>query len=248
LLVIPGRRVDTMPDQAVWAFARAHGQDRAGVVESVVLAVTNHRWTKVARPLLERLVADGLLDAGDAGRLGAYFLEADLVGVVAPGAWLAEFYLQQRGDDLGRLDPAKSYTLARRVSPQVRRWAAAQCCHDSAGVAGVLRRALAMDSSHGAAAVLGLVDAAERLDDADAVDLLELAADWPAPALRLAALKGLAARGRHGEALDRADDDRAATVRRWAARNRQRSLLSPGRAAGEPGIAATELEQPSLFG
>ena len=34
VLVIPGRRSDTVPDQAVWAFDRAHGDDHSGVAET----------------------------------------------------------------------------------------------------------------------------------------------------------------------------------------------------------------------
>jgi hypothetical protein len=89
----------------VWAFGRAHGDDDTGVVESVVLAATNHRWTTIGRPLLERLTDRGLLDEGHAGQLGLCFLEADVVPVTVPGAWLADLYRQQRGDEVGRLDP-----------------------------------------------------------------------------------------------------------------------------------------------
>jgi hypothetical protein len=255
VLVIPGRRSDTVPDQAVWAFGRAHGDDDSGVVESVVLAVTNHRWTTIARPLLERLTDEGLLDEGHAGQLGLCFLEADVVSVTVPGAWLVDFYLQQRGAEIGRLDPAKTYTPARQVNPQVRRWAAARYARDRDGIAQVLRRALRMDSRHAAAAMHGLVDASEHLGYADAIEVLELAADWPAPAVRLAALKLLAARGRHAEALDRAANDRAATIRRWAARHRQTPLPDPrpdasqeteGTGESAPALPA-QPEQPSLF-
>lgn len=255
VLVIPGRRSDTVPDQAVWAFGRAHGDDDSGIVESVVLAVTNRRWTRIGRPLLEQLTDEGLLDEGHVGQLGLCFLEADVVSVTVPGAWLVDFYLQQRGDDVGRLDPAKTYTLARQVNPQVRRWAAARYARDRDGIARVLRRALRMDSRHAAAAMHGLVDASAHLGDADAIEVLEMAADWPAPAVRLAALKLLAARGRHAETLDRAANDRAATIRRWAARHRQPRLPAPRQEAcqetegtGEPapGLPA-QPEQPSLF-
>lgn len=255
VLVIPGRRSDTVPDQAVWAFDSAHGDDDSGVVESVVLAVTNHRWTTIARPLLERLTGEGLLDEGHAGQLGLCFLEADVVSVTVPGAWLVDFYLQQRGDEVGRLDPAKTYTLARQVNPQVRRWAAARYARDHDGIVQVLRRALRMDSRHAAAAVHGLVDASEHLGDADAIEVLEMAADWPAPAVRLAALKLLAARGRHADALNRAANDRAATIRRWAARHRQARLPDPypdacqeteGTGEAAPALPG-QAEQPSLF-
>lgn len=227
VLVIPGRRSDTLPDEALRAFRRAHSDDGTGVVESVVLAITNHRWTAIGRPLLERLTDDGLLDEGHVSQVALRLLEADVVAVTVSGAWLADFYLQQRGDDVGRLDPAKTYALARRVSPQVRRWAAARLARDREGIARVLRRALLMDSKHAAAALLGLVDVAEHFHDTEAIEMLELAADWPASAVRLAALKRLAARGRHAQALDRAAGDRAATIRRWAAHHRQTSLFTP---------------------
>jgi hypothetical protein len=233
VLVIPGRRTDTTPDEACWAFARAHGHDGTGLVESVVLAVTNHRWQKVARPLLERLGKDGVLDDGHAGVLSATFLETDVVPVTVPGSWLAQFYVvQQRGAGYRRLDPARTYTLERHLTSQVRRWAAARHAGTQEGIARVLRLALRMDSRHGATAILGLVDGTEGLGDAEALTLLELAADWPSPDVRLAALKRLAGRGLGSEALDRAATDRAAHIRQWAADNRQISLVIPD--GGEP--------------
>lgn len=101
ILVIPGRRTDTLPDEACWAFGRAHGEDGTGLVESVVLAVTNHRWQKVARRLLERLGEDGVLDGGHATVLSAAFLETDIVPVTVPGSWLVQFYVQQQARATG---------------------------------------------------------------------------------------------------------------------------------------------------
>ncbi len=232
VLVIPGRRTDTMPDQAVAAFRSGHGDDDTGLVESVVLAATNHRWSVIARPLLEALTAGGLLGERHIGRLALYWLQTDTVTISVPGAWLVDFYLQRRGDDLLRLDPAKTYTLSRRPSPQLRRWAAARLA-DLEGVAMVMRQAEGMASRDAAAVVMGLVDAAEALDEAALAQVLELAMDWPASAVRLAALRRLAASGRKAEALDRASVDRAATVRRWAARHRR---------------AEARTAQPTLFG
>lgn len=227
VLVIPGRRTDTLPDEACWAFGRAHGEDDTGLVESAVLAVTNHRWQKVARRLLERLAEEGVLDGAHADVLSVAFLEADVVPVTIPGSWLVEFYLQRRGEGYGRLDPAKTFTLERRLTPQVRRWAAARHAETREGIARVLRRALRMDSRHGAAAILGLVDGTDGLGDTEALQVLELAADWPSPDVRLAALQRLATRGLCSEALDRAATDRAAHIRRWATRNRQIAMAMP---------------------
>lgn len=93
VLVIPGRRNDTLPDEACWAFGRAHGQDDddTGLVESAVLAVTNHRWQKVARRLLDSLAERGVLGDAHGDVLSMVFLEADVVSVTVPGSWLVEF-------------------------------------------------------------------------------------------------------------------------------------------------------------
>jgi hypothetical protein len=213
-----------------WAFERAHGDDSTGVVESVTLATTNHRWVAVARPLLERLTNSKLLDDGYADQLAACFLTADgdAVPVTVPGSWLVDFYLQKRADSLRRLDPAKTYTLRRPLSPQARRWAAARRARDPGGIADVLNRATQLSSKHAAATMLGLVDAAERLDDAVTIDMLEVAAEWPAADVRLSAFKRLAAGGQPARALDRAASDPAAKIRRWAARHRQATLPNPG--------------------
>jgi hypothetical protein len=254
VLVMPGRHSDTLPDEACWAFRRAHGQDDTGLVESAVLAVTHHRWQKVARRLLDGLEEDGVL-GGAVDVLGTAFLEGDVVPVTVPGSWLVEFYVQRHGDRYGPLDPARTFTLERRLPPQVRRWAAARQAGTREGVARVLRRALRMDSRHGAAAVLGLVDGTEGLGDTDALELLELAADWPSPDVRLTALQRLASRGLQSEALDRAATDRAVHVRRWAMRNGQ----TPMRHDDAPRPDHTDLQevaavpdrapvQPSLFG
>jgi|SRR5690625_3623836 len=136
VLVIPGRRTDTLPVEACMASARAHAVDAAGIVESVVLAVTNYRWRKVARQLLRRLEGDDVLDDGHVDVLSTIFLEAEDVALTVPGSWLAEFYVQHRNDDLEYLDPAKTYTLDRYLSPQVRRWAAAHHASTPEGAPG----------------------------------------------------------------------------------------------------------------
>lgn len=227
VLVIPGRRSDTLPDQACRAFDRAHGGDDRGLVESAVLAVTNYRWQKISRLLLERLVEDGVLQKEHIAALSTTLLECDAVPVTVAGSWLVSFYVQQRDDGLRNLDPAKTFTLNRPVAPQVRRWAAAHQAQSRGGIARVVGHARRMDSRHGAAAILGLVDASDDFADVEALELLEWAADWPAPAVRLAALQRLASRGSSSEALARAASDRAGSVRRWAARERQMSLTMP---------------------
>jgi hypothetical protein len=235
VLVIPGRRKDTLPDDGAHAIAHAHGADAdaEGLVESIVLAITNHRWERIAPPLLQRLVDDEVLDPGRADLLGFVLLESDVVTVTVPGSWLVDFYVQLREGAPGRLDPAKCYSLERRVTPQSHRWAASRSAGSREGIARVLRRALKMDSRHGAAAIRGLIDGTDDLPDAEALELLELAADWPAPDVRLAALKKLTARGLRSEALARAATDRAEQVRCWAERNRQIPLGAPAAAESE---------------
>ena len=258
VLLIPGRRTDTLPDDGVAAFVRAHRVDHEGIVESAVLACTNHRWTGIARSLLESLVGAGLLDEGHTSQLVELLLEADGVAVTAPGRWLADFYLQRRDGRLQPLDLRESYTLHRPVAPQLRRWAAGRAAGDGDGVGRVLPHVAQMDSRNGAAAVLGLLDTVDHHDEATAAELLGVALGWPNPAVRLTALKRLAATGRQPEALERAAGDRAANVRRWAARNRQATLIT---ATGSPDPALVDTDtdtadagrpaevlQPALFG
>jgi len=258
VLLIPGRRTDTDCRDAVAAFRRAYDGDDTGLVGCVVLACTHHRWRGVARRLLEGLVEQGVLHAGQIGPLATAFLDADAVPVTAPGAWLVDFYVQERGGELRRLDPAKTYTLWRPVGPQLRRWAVRETVRDRDDVGPVLTRARTLDSRHAAAVALGLLDAANQLDAESAAEVVDIGLDWPDPSVRLTALKRLAAAGRDAEALERAEGDGAARIRRWAATHRQRTLLND---RGEPtadasrGSDAPTVEpscpqavQPALFG
>jgi hypothetical protein len=62
LLVAPSRlHADTVPDFGIAAIARAHEKDGSGLVESVLLACTDRRWGKVARPLALGVLERGLL-------------------------------------------------------------------------------------------------------------------------------------------------------------------------------------------
>ncbi len=258
VLLIPGQRVHTDCRDAVLAFRRAYDGHTTALVECVVLACTHHRWRGVARRLLESLAEQGVLDEGLTGTLATLFLNADAIPVTAPGAWLVDFYLQQRDGELRRLDPAKTYTLRPPVAPQLRRWAARETVQGRDDIGPVLARALALDSRHGAAVALGLLDAADRLDTETAAGLVDTCLDWPAPSVRLPALKRLAAAGRDAEALERAERDRAAHIRRWAATHRQRTLLDDrgepmahappdsDPSAGEP--SCPPAFQPALFG
>lgn len=225
VMVIPGRRTDTDAHDAVRAFRRAFNGDNTGLVEAVVVACCHHRWKGVARQLLESLVEQGLLDGDQIGLLAALFLEADAdLAVTAPGAWLVDYYLQQRDEKPRRLDPAKTYTLQRPVAPQVRRWAAREQVRHPDDLDPVLARAQALDSRHGAAVVLGLLDAADGLDADTAAGVIGIGLDWPNPSVRLTALQRLAAAGQQEAALERAETDQAVRIRRWATTQRQLTL------------------------
>lgn len=97
----------------------------------------------MGRPLLEALVVGNVLDEGHVAQLAVVFLDADEVCLTAPGAWLADYYLQKRGGELRRLDPHKTYTLRRVIGPQLRRWAARETVRVGEHIGPVLRRALA---------------------------------------------------------------------------------------------------------
>lgn len=120
---------------------------------------------------------------------------------------------------------------------------------DAAGAAEVLRRAQALDSRHGDAAVLGLLDACDELDEQTAASVLDRTVEWRSATVRLPALQRLAAAGDHAEALRRAQRDPAAHIRRWASQHRQPALVSRrgvptdaavGRNVPAHGVAGTE--------
>lgn len=248
VLLIPGRRTDTDCREAVAAFRRAfrHADegDDTGLLGCVALACTHHRWQGVGRRLLEVLVEQGVMGGRQVGTLAPLFLDVDAVPVSAPGAWLVDYYVQERDGGLRRIDPAKCYTLWRPVAPQLRRWAAKEAVQGPDDVGPVEARALELDRQHGTAVALGLLDAADKLDVDAAASVVDLGLDWPEPSVRLAALKRLAGVGRDAEALERAEGDRAARVRRWAATYRQRTLLDD---RGEPtahALAASAVPEP----
>lgn len=243
VLLIPGRRVETNCHDAVVAFRHAYGEDDTGLLECALLACTGPQWKNVGRPLLEALVDHEVLDDGHLGVLALIFLEADSVAVTAPGAWLADHYAQVRDGELHPLDPDKTYSLRRPIGAQLRRWAARESVHQRDDIGPVLARALTLDSRHGAAVILGLLDATDRLDPEAAAGVLDIGLDWPSPSVRLPALRRLAAAGRHAEALQRAEGDRAARIRRWAATHRQQTLVDD---RDQPITEATpDPEQPS---
>lgn len=258
VLLIPGRRVGTQCDDAVAAFRHAYGEDTTGLLECALLACTGRQWKNVGRQLLETLARHEVLDDGHLGSLAVIFLQTDRVAVTAPGAWLADYYVQVRDGGTHSLDPARTYTLRRPIGPQLRRWAARESVQQREDIGPVLARALALDSRHGAAVILGLLDATDRLDAETAAGLLDIGLDWPSPSVRLPALQLLAAAGRHAEALERAEGDRAAHIRRWAATHRQQTLVDDRNEPiteatadrGRPPEAASpaEASQPALFG
>lgn len=258
VLLIPGRRVETNCHDAVVAFRHAYGEDTTGLLECVLLACTGRQWTNVGRRLLEALVDHEVLDDGHLGVLAVIFLEADTVAVTARGDWLADHYLQVRDGELHPLDPDETYSLRRPIGPQLRRWAARESVHQRDDIGPVLARALALDSRHGAAVILGLLDATDRLDPETASGVLDIGLDWPSPSVRLPALQRLAGAGRHAEALQRAEQDRAARIRHWAVTHRQQPLVDdrdqpttdatagPDQPSDEASHAGTS--QPTLFG
>lgn len=248
-LLVPGRRRDTLPDEAVDAFTRAHAHDRATAPASALLLCGHRRFTGIARRILDGVAAAGLLDDTALDALADCYLSAEDPAVTVPGGWVVDWYVQHREGELRRLDPAKTYTIRLPVAPQLRRWAATRVARDAAGAAEVLRRAEALDSRHGDAAVLGLLDACDELDEQTAAVVLDRTVEWRSATVRLPALQRLAAAGDHAQALRRAQRDAAAHVRRWASQHRQPALVSGrgvptdaavGRGVPTHGAAGTE--------
>jgi hypothetical protein len=217
---------ETLADGGCRLFMQAHAEDEEGIAESVLLLCTDRRWRGVERRLLLQLSdCPGVEDCLEL--LALVFLQASSAPVTVPGSWLLDLYAQVRDGEVRGLDPAKSYSIDRPIPPQLRRWASARTATSDDGIRTVLRRALGSDSRVAAALIHGLVDAAEHSDEQTKANLLDIGLDWPSPAVRLAALQGLARSGRTREAAERARRDAAAAVRAWGVKLEAEAAPTP---------------------
>jgi hypothetical protein len=219
VLVIPTPMNSQVPEGVVEAVSRVHTAYRDGLVETVLLAATHAGWRDGGRALIQGVEGSGVLDA-DATRRIAQALMADRVGFDIPGEWAAELPVLQLTGRPRLTTVGKTVTARRRISTQLRRWASSRCLVDSQDVAALATRAREFDSRHGAAVVLGMLDATEQLDEGVAAETLHVAVEWTTPSVRLAAVKQLIAAGGHDETVARiAEHDPASTVRQWAAKH-----------------------------
>lgn len=90
-LLVPGRRRDTLPDEAVDAFTRAHADDRATALASALLLCGHRRFTGIARRILDGVVAAGLLDDTAVDALADRYLAAEDPAVTVPGGWVVDW-------------------------------------------------------------------------------------------------------------------------------------------------------------
>lgn len=94
---------------------------------------------------------------------------------------------------------------------QLRRWAAGRYLAQGAEVALLVQRAQDLDSHHGPAVLLGMLDVTGEVDEQVRDDVRSTALAWPHSGVRLAALKQLPAAGGHERTVERlAAEDPAA--------------------------------------
>lgn len=206
------------PADVAEAIDRVHGADNHGLPESVVLAAT-HRclWVGVT-DLMRRLTGAAVVGDDLARRLAESVMDEDAMMLTVPGSMLVDSYSVITRDVLREVDARRSYPMRRLIPPQLRRWAAGRYLAQGAEVALLVQRAQDLDSHHGPAVLLGMLDVTGEVDEQVRDDVRSTALASPHSGVRLAALKQLPAAGGHERTVERlAAEDPAASVRDWAA-------------------------------
>jgi hypothetical protein len=155
---------------------------------------------------------EGVEAASDGGACGGEGNEDACPGDGCDGEWM---------------ESSKVALPPRRIAPPLRRWAAARIVsRDTSRLAAVVERTEALERRHAAAAMAGLLDAADRLAAEDASALIERGVPWPDKTVRKLALTALAGYGDVARARALATVDADASIRAFAPRLVERAAGS----------------------
>jgi hypothetical protein len=238
-LLSPGPRRSNSADAEL--LLRTHHTTAPGALDTARLLLTDERWERLSRRLLQGLVATDLLTDDDLDALALELLDGERMAyqvddLFSGGGIVVELPGPDGPDDEGGAEeddvpddgPEHGPLVAlRRIPPPLRRWAAARAVGRALLTTSDLPALLdALPARDAAEAVRGMVDELDTLPPDEGDELLETALGWPARTVRSAALDRL---------IDRGDAERAA---RLAAADPDRSIRA--RAERRP-------DQQSLF-
>ena len=220
--------------EAVDLLAGVHGTGTLPDAFLAMLVCTCDRWGRVTAKLIGAVEGSGILTSADLDELAESFLGEEVV-IEYPFLWACP-----RGLDFGSSDQAApgfvvdEHTMAqtrRRPEPPLRRWAAARALRGEPGrLDDLLASTGALRPCHREAALHGLLDAADVLEEADRRRLVRRGLRCSVGSVRRAALDRLCELDGPDAALRRARADANRAVRAW--RPAAPAATGPGAASG----------------
>ena len=205
--------------EAVELLTRVHGTGELPFTLAVLLVCTCRRWDRVTAKLIAAIHDSGLLDDAELDELADVFLAEDHV-ISYPLAWASPQWLQIDLHD----GAARTYTVTEdtpaqhhvRPEPPLRRWAARQALQsDPARLTELLGTAKRFEPRHRDAAIHGLLDAADGLDEPGRRTLVDRGLRAAHGGVRIAALELLCELDGPDTARRLAAADPNAQVRKW---------------------------------
>jgi hypothetical protein len=204
LLAWHGIRASSAWEEPLMLFMRFHRDQSLDAEVTAALLCTDYRWRKASHHLVERIVASGVLGQGQIEALADWFLEE-------------EFKIEVEGERRRPGGAAATMTTLRRpIWPPMRRWAARQILErDPQRWRDLIGAASTLPSRDAAAAVAGVMDAADHLPPIDLPVVASIGLQHGSGIVRLAALPLLAKLAGVDAALECARADPSAKVRAW---------------------------------
>jgi hypothetical protein len=208
-----------------------------------MLVCTCDRWARVTAKLIGAVEASGALTDADLDELAESFLSEEVV-IEYPFLWACPQGLDFGSSDEGAhgfvVDENTMAKTRRRPEPPLRRWAAARALRNDPGrLDDLLACTGALRPRHREAALQGLLDAADALQEGDRRRLVRRGLRCGVGSVRRSALDRLCELDGPDAALRRARADANRTVRAW--RPAAPVASGPGAASGHAGgVAATE--------
>jgi len=206
------------------ALRRLHSHGQAGAATTALMLLTSWQWRRHTDELLRRLLAADVLDDGDLDELAEVGVFDDEALFVLPATVFAGLVIVLPERDEAGPDPVDPrdvlpVRMSRPLRPPVRRWAAGHLLRRDPGRLDEVRQRIGgLDAQHAAAGTGGVLDVLDVLPHAQAEAVLQDILRWPHRSVRLRALRLLAARGRHDEAVLMAQNDPDASIRAAATR------------------------------
>jgi hypothetical protein len=201
LLAWHGIRASSMWEEPLMLFLRFHRDQAMDAEVTAALLCTDYRWRKASHHLVERIVTSGVLSAGQIEVLAEWFLEE-------------AFEVDVEADS--ERSRSAAATLRRPIWPPLRRWAARRILErDPQRWRDLIDAASTLSSRDAAAAVAGVMDAADHLQPVDLRVVASIGLQHGSGIVRLAALPLLAKSAGIDTAVARARADPSAKVRAW---------------------------------